>query len=720
MASLTFTIELDEFRGLGALVELDKAAAGGALGTGTDADAASKAKALMRTALAGELQEAGLPWAPSAEAAMKCAAGVAEPASGIRRIMRNETMRKAAGYMVAAVSLVVLWGGYSRGWQWTGFGENGQVWDWLTLLLLPVVLGTIPLWIQYKRFIGKGRRVIYAVVAVAWTGFVIAGYLLPITWTGFSGQKLWNWLGLLVLPAAVTTAMTLFDMSARGVKTRLSPYQTAIIATLATGWLVTVIGGYALQWEWTGYAGKALWDWLGLLLPLVFPIILLPPLAQWVSGNAARRARAAQEAAVAGRATGHAAGRASAAGEAAAPPAAHSASRPALIAAAAAGVVIAGAMGGYLFLIGSGGKSSPPTAFRSPCPAHTATAFATAMPLACIHPRWTAVTGEPFDAAVAGDFGFVSYGNGVAVLNMAKSPAKTVNRIPLASALGEALTPDHKYLLVSGGRGAAVFKVSDLIRRKTHPLKLLNSPGGRYAVEVAVTPDGRFAFITLQHSNQVAVFNLSRTLASPAYESAPVRKVEVGPNPIGITAAPDGSYVYVAAGLGDNCKTSATGSLVVLDAATAEGKAPGHPITETIHTDTGLARVITSPDGKDVWATTGCGNTLQAYSAARLIHDPMNAQIAQVHVGQAPLGLAIVDQGRRIVVADSDRYHAGAQANLALIDVSKALAHKPAILGTIKSGKVPRQFALTPDGKTLLVTNTNSENVEALNLGELP
>jgi hypothetical protein len=307
MAALTCIIEPDELLGLSALVELDKATDGDDPSTGTDADAVSMAKALMRTALAGKLQEAGLPWAPSAETAKNCAARVAEPASGIRRTMGNETAQKAAGYLVAAGLSVVLWGGYIRGWQWTGLRDNGQVWDWLTLLLLPVVLGTIPVWIRYKQYIGKGRRVIYVVVAVGWTGFVIAGYLLPITWTGFSGQTLWNWLDLLLLPAAVATALTLFHMSAQGVKTRLSPYQTAIIAVLATGWIVSVIGGYTLHWKWTGYAGKALWDWLGLLLPLVFPIILLPPVVRWVSGNAAGRARAAPEAAAWG-ATGHAAG----------------------------------------------------------------------------------------------------------------------------------------------------------------------------------------------------------------------------------------------------------------------------------------------------------------------------------------------------------------------------------------------------------------------------
>ena len=168
----------------------------------------------MRTALADKLEDAGLPWAPSAEAARGRRRGRGA-ASALRGIKGNEKARKGAAYMAAAALVVALWGGYVRGWQWTGFRVNGQLWDWLTLLLLPVVLGTIPLWIQDKEYIGKGRRVIYAVAIVAWTGFVIAGYLIPLNWTGFRGQTLWGWFELLVLPAALTTMMALTSMRAR-------------------------------------------------------------------------------------------------------------------------------------------------------------------------------------------------------------------------------------------------------------------------------------------------------------------------------------------------------------------------------------------------------------------------------------------------------------------------------------------------------------------------
>jgi len=59
MAFLTCVIEPGEFLGLSALVELGRAPDGG--DPGADADAVTKAKVLMRTALADKLREAGLP-----------------------------------------------------------------------------------------------------------------------------------------------------------------------------------------------------------------------------------------------------------------------------------------------------------------------------------------------------------------------------------------------------------------------------------------------------------------------------------------------------------------------------------------------------------------------------------------------------------------------------------------------------------------------------------
>jgi hypothetical protein len=203
--------------------------------------------------------------------------------------------------------LGALWGSYARGWTWTGFRANGQLWDWLHLLLLPVVLGTIPLWIQHKEYISRARRVVYGAVILAWAGFVTAGYLIPLNWTGFHGQTLWDWLHLLLLPAALASTRALTRRNGRptSVLRSLRPHQKGIIAALTAGWVVTVIGGYALRWAWTGYSGNTLWDWLQLLLvPLVFPTLLYPTLLRWITGNAAKRASeaaAARKAAAVGR-----------------------------------------------------------------------------------------------------------------------------------------------------------------------------------------------------------------------------------------------------------------------------------------------------------------------------------------------------------------------------------------------------------------------------------
>jgi hypothetical protein len=314
MAILTLTIAPDEFLGLSALVELSRSADAGqpsaTVDAITDADVLGQARGLMRDALADKLTEANLPWAPSAEAVKQHAAEAAKRTGVLAKLAGNEEVRKDATYVLVVAGLAALAGGYVGGWKWTGFQENGQVWDWLNLLLLPVVLGTIPLWIQSREYIGTGRRIIYGVFIMAFTGFVLAGYLVPISWAGFSDQKLWNWIGLLVLPAALAITAALTGRGIRYQGRLLRPYESGLVIALVAGWIVTVIGGYALRWAWTGYLNNTLRDWLEMLLvPLVFPTILLPFLLKWISGNAAKRAAMAREAplvppsAVAGGAT---------------------------------------------------------------------------------------------------------------------------------------------------------------------------------------------------------------------------------------------------------------------------------------------------------------------------------------------------------------------------------------------------------------------------------
>jgi hypothetical protein len=102
-------------------------------------------------------------------------------------------------------SAVVVWGGYTGHWSWTGLTQNGTLWDWLKLLALPLSLAALPLWLQSHQHMSVIRRWTLAAVAVAFGILVALGYSLHWTWTGFAGNTLWDWLELLLLPVIIAT-----------------------------------------------------------------------------------------------------------------------------------------------------------------------------------------------------------------------------------------------------------------------------------------------------------------------------------------------------------------------------------------------------------------------------------------------------------------------------------------------------------------------------------
>jgi len=90
-------------------------------------------------------------------------------------------------------------------------------------------------------------------------------------------------------------------------------------------------------------------------------------------------------------------------------------------------------------------------------------------------------------------------------------------------------------------------------------------------------------------------------------------------------------------------------------------------------------------------------------------------------VGETQLGETLVDHGDRILVADSNLNHlAGVSSNVAVVSTAKALNGKPALLGYLPVGRVPRQFAVEPGGRVVLVTVQGAGQLEAVKIGGLP
>ncbi len=361
------------------------------------------------------------------------------------------------------------------------------------------------------------------------------------------------------------------------------------------------------------------------------------------------------------------------------------------------------------------------------------TASSTAPKLAGIRPRFVTLTGMPFAVTVTGNgrWSFVSTGVGrsIEVLRANLGPALVLaHRIAVPAAVhGEALTPDGHYLLAASGSGAVVIRVARAEHgRADSVLGTLTSPGGAGAIEVALSRDGRFAFVTLQGSGTLAVFNLAAALASGLRDSGFVGDVRLGVNPIGIAMAGNGQWLYVTTQQRDQ-QAGGQGTLSMINVRQAESD-PARSVRETVLAGCDPGRVITTSGGATVWVTARASNALLAFSAARLRSDPGRALIAKVRVGQSPIGLTALPGGRRILVADSGLHGSGPpgsgppgdrRASLGVINTTAALAGRPALLGVIRAGVLPREFAVEPGGRTALITNSASHQLEAVNVSQL-
>lgn len=311
---------------------------------------------------------------------------------------------------------------------------------------------------------------------------------------------------------------------------------------------------------------------------------------------------------------------------------------------------------------------------------------------------------------------------GRVVLLSATSPVPNLVRtIPVPhQAVGNSLTADGRYLLIAdGGDGATVLSVRRVESGDPDPVLgtlTAGSGSGGGAIEVASSRDGRFAFVSLEDSDQLAVYNLKAALSDQFRKSAYVGSIPLELAPVGMAVSPDGRWLYATSEEG----SGGEGTLSVISIEDAE-RDPAHAVVATVPAHCSPVRVVVSADGSTVWVTARESDQLLAFSASRLRSDPDHALIAAVRVGEAPVGLALVDQGRDVVVADSNRFGApGAHAALTVVTAAAALEHRAAVIGSIPAGAFPREMALEPDGKILLVGNFASDQLEAVSVGSLP
>jgi hypothetical protein len=192
-----------------------------------------------------------------------------------RRAVGTRVRRPGAAAALTLLVAVILWGGYGDHWSWTGIGaRTATLWDWLHLLLLPIAVAVLPLWLSRRTRLPRRHKVLAMSNLLAFIALVLAGYAIPWGWTGFAGNRLWDWLELLVLPLAVALAPLTLEL-----RENWTPRHSLIAAAGLAAFVVVVLGGYFGNWRWTGFRGNTLWNWLNLwLLPLLIPAAVVPAL----------------------------------------------------------------------------------------------------------------------------------------------------------------------------------------------------------------------------------------------------------------------------------------------------------------------------------------------------------------------------------------------------------------------------------------------------------
>jgi len=194
---------------------------------------------------------------------------------------RRSRCTAALTFAVLITFGVILWGGYTQGWVWTGITAQDTLWHWLQLLLVPIAFAALPTLLRQHQAMRTGRKLLMLGLTVAFVAFVVVGYALPLNWTGFTGNTLWDWLSLLLLPIAVTSVRFL---RTERTMTRLH-YGVGAFLLAVLGVLIAC--GYLVPWAWTGFTGNTFVDWVQLLiLPVLFPTVVVPATAAWLTATA--------------------------------------------------------------------------------------------------------------------------------------------------------------------------------------------------------------------------------------------------------------------------------------------------------------------------------------------------------------------------------------------------------------------------------------------------
>ncbi|KAI0126119.1 cytochrome cd1-nitrite reductase-like protein [Xylariales sp. AK1849] len=289
---------------------------------------------------------------------------------------------------------------------------------------------------------------------------------------------------------------------------------------------------------------------------------------------------------------------------------------------------------------------------------------------------------------------------------------------------GLTLTNDKKNLYVAIGYGAVIFDTAMAVAGRNDSVVGLLSQNGRAgnnSVEISITPDDKFVFLSQEFGNNatynrgaIEVYKVTRHnngTVTGEYKGF----IVLGFATVSQQFSPDFKKLFVTSEVATDAASTSEGSISVLDVdklKTTPGKAFLHKVNGGCHP----VRCKITPDGKYLWVTVREANQLLAFDAEKLAkNQTSDVLVTTVQTGTSPVGIALI--GSHVLTADSNRWgYSNTTTGITVVDSISALTDTVVNFPQIRTGQFPREFAVSPDGNTLLVGEYDALRVRAVDV----
>lgn len=342
--------------------------------------------------------------------------------------------------------------------------------------------------------------------------------------------------------------------------------------------------------------------------------------------------------------------------------------------------------------------------------------------------------GSPFKIALSNDGCLVfasltgqrdGQTDGLAVLRRQHDRLELARTVRTGKALtGLVVSPDGRTLIATDGDGAVLFDINRLNSGTGDPAAgSVVSGAGAQTIYANVTADGQTLFISNEAQHSITVADLPQRKV--------LGRIEVGNLPIALTFSRDGRLLYTTSqsampdwGWPEVCdpefskgpsRKHPRGAIVAIDVALARTD-PARAVVARVEAGCNPVRLVLSPSGDRAYVTARKDNSLLVFDVEKLVSDGSRSRVATIPVGSAPVPVVALPGGKRILVGNSNRFG----GNQATTDLSVIDAINYRVTGSIPSGAFPRDFALSPDGRTLYVASFGSEFIEMMDVRRLP